>query len=497
MQVLTPRNPHSTRFTILGQAAAIVGLMLGLASCGGGGGGSVAPTTTATYTVSGTVSGFSGTGLILQNNGADDKSITTNGVFAFATPIASGANYIVTVKTQPTSTPLTSCTVNYGSGTIAGTNISNVSVVCSPAVFFNTSQAASVVIGQANFAASGVNQAGTMAAANTINLPYGNPTVNAGKLYLPDSTNNRTLVYNSIPLTNNASADFAIGQLNLSSAASGVGATTVSGPQQNVIYGNKLLVAEYGNNRISIYNTVPSSSPGTIDVVVGQADSISSAPACGRGGLNAPETVAMAGGKLVVADTGNSRVLIWSKIPTLSGTPPDLVLGQGSFNICSPNRGGVADANTFSRPAGVWSDGTRLVVADSNNNRVLIWNSIPTINGQPADLVLGQPDFFSSTANPGGVALPTTMNFPYDGVYFNNTQLFVADSQNNRVLVWNSFPTASGKAADLVLGQPDFATVATGTSSAKMSAPGGIFLYGKQLIVGDTGNNRYLIFNGM
>jgi hypothetical protein len=43
MQVLTPRNPHSTRFTILGQAAAIVGLMLGLASCGGGGGGSVAP----------------------------------------------------------------------------------------------------------------------------------------------------------------------------------------------------------------------------------------------------------------------------------------------------------------------------------------------------------------------------------------------------------------------------------------------------------------------
>jgi hypothetical protein len=173
------------------------------------------------------------------------------------------------------------------------------------------------------------------------------------------------------------------------------------------------------------------------------------------------------------------------------------VLGQGSFNICSPNRGGVADANTFSRPAGVWSDGTRLVVADSNNNRVLIWNSIPTINGQPADLVLGQPDFFSSTANPGGVALPTTMNFPYDGVYFNNTQLFVADSQNNRVLVWNSFPTASGKAADLVLGQPDFATVATGTSSAKMSAPGGIFLYGKQLIVGDTGNNRYLIFNGM
>ena len=48
MQVLTPRNPHSTRFTIIGQAAAIVALVLGLASCGGGGGGyGGTPTTTA------------------------------------------------------------------------------------------------------------------------------------------------------------------------------------------------------------------------------------------------------------------------------------------------------------------------------------------------------------------------------------------------------------------------------------------------------------------
>ena len=495
MQVLTPRNPHSTRFTIIGQAASIVGLMLGLASCGGGG-GSVAPTTTATYTVSGTVSGLTGT-VILQNNGADDKSITANGVFAFATPVASGANYNVTVKTHPTNSPSTSCTVNYGSGTIAGTNISNVSVVCSPAVIFTTGKIADVVIGQAGFAASGVNQAGTVG-ANTINVPYGNPTVNAGKLYLPDSTNNRTLVYNSIPIANGASADFAIGQPNLTSAASGVSATTVSGPQQNVIYGSKLLVAEFVNNRISIYNTVPSSSPGTIDVVVGQADSTSSVTTCSRGGLNNPETLAMAGGKLVVTDTNNNRVLIWSKIPTVSGTPPDVVLGQGSFLSCNPNRSSLPSApgaNTLNGPAGVWSDGTRLVVADSINNRVLIWNSIPISNGQFADVVLGQTNFTNVAANQGGVAA-ATMNYPYDGVYFNNTQLFVADSKNNRVLVWDNFPTINGTPADKVLGQPDFATVTAATSATKMSAPGGIFLYGKQLIVGDTGNNRYLIFNG-
>jgi hypothetical protein len=370
-------------------------------------------------------------------------------------------------------------------------------VVCSPAVLFTSPQAA-VVIGQATFAASGVNQIGTVG-GNTINLPYGNPTVNAGKLYLPDSTNNRTLVYNSIPTTSNASADFAIGQPNLSSVASGVSATTVSGPQQNVIYGTKLVVAEFVNNRISIYKTVPSSpssSPGTIDVVVGQASKNTAVPTCSPTGLSGPETAAMAGGKLVVTDTGNHRVLIWDSIPTSDGQPANLVLGQVSFTSCSVNRGAPVGADTLNGPAGVWSDGTRLVVADSNNNRVLIWNSIPTINDQPADLVLGQSNFTNVAANQGG-ATAATMNFPYDGVYFNNTQLFVADHKNNRVLVWNSFPTGMGQVANIVLGQPDFATVTAATSATQMSAPGGIFLYGKQLIVGDTGNNRYLIFNGL
>jgi hypothetical protein len=275
-----------------------------------------------------------------------------------------------------------------------------------------------------------------------------------------------------------------------------VSATTVSGPQQNVIYGTKLVVAEFVNNRISIYNTVPSSSPGTIDVVVGQLTKTTAAPTCSPTGLSGPETAAMAGGKLVVTDTNNNRVLIWNSIPTTSGQAADLVLGQMDFTTCTPNRGLSADANTLNGPAGVWSDGTRLVVADSINNRVLIWNSIPTINDQPADLVLGQSNFTNVAANQGG-ATAATMNFPYDGVYFNNTQLFVADSKNNRVLVWDNFPTISGTAADKVLGQPNPSTVTAGTSDIKMSAPGGIFLYGKQLIVGDTANSRYLIFNGL
>ena len=82
---------------------------------------------TNTYTISGTVSGLTGSGLILQNNGADNRSISANGAFAFNTAIASGNPYSVTVFTQPTGQ---NCTVSNNSGTVAGANITNVQVSC-------------------------------------------------------------------------------------------------------------------------------------------------------------------------------------------------------------------------------------------------------------------------------------------------------------------------------------------------------------------------------
>ena len=42
------------------------------------------------------------------------------------------------------------------------------------------------------------------------------------------------------------------------------------------------------------------------------------------------------------------------------------------------------------------SDGTRLFIADGGNDRVLVFNHIPTQNGAEADIVLGQPDEYAS-----------------------------------------------------------------------------------------------------
>ena len=81
------------------------------------------------FSIRGTVSGLSGSGLALQNNGGDDLSIGANGNFSFASSLPDGAAYDVTVLTDPTS-PSQTCTVTNGSGTVTGANVTNVEVDC-------------------------------------------------------------------------------------------------------------------------------------------------------------------------------------------------------------------------------------------------------------------------------------------------------------------------------------------------------------------------------
>ena len=96
-----------------------------MTGCGGGGDGGGEETARA-YTVGGTVTGLSGT-LVLQNNGGDDLTITSDGPFVFSTPLADGSAYSVTILTSPV---LQNCTVTNGSGTISGADVTDVSVNC-------------------------------------------------------------------------------------------------------------------------------------------------------------------------------------------------------------------------------------------------------------------------------------------------------------------------------------------------------------------------------
>ncbi|MGO8816531.1 MAG: kelch repeat-containing protein [Terriglobia bacterium] len=115
--------------TFASRVFALFGLITVLSTFGCGGGGSPvnnAPPTT--YTVGGTVAGLAGTGLVLQNNGGNNLSVTANGSFTFTAALASGAAYNVTVSTQP-SNPTQTCAVTSGTGTVSS-NVTSVAVAC-------------------------------------------------------------------------------------------------------------------------------------------------------------------------------------------------------------------------------------------------------------------------------------------------------------------------------------------------------------------------------
>jgi uncharacterized repeat protein (TIGR03803 family) len=106
--------------------AAVTLAVLFPVGCGSGSSGTNPPP--QTYAIGGAVSGLSGAGLVLQNNGGNNLAVSGNGSFTFSTAIAAGSAYSVTVLTQP-SNPVQACAVANGSGT-ANANVTNVQVSC-------------------------------------------------------------------------------------------------------------------------------------------------------------------------------------------------------------------------------------------------------------------------------------------------------------------------------------------------------------------------------
>jgi hypothetical protein len=349
-------------------------------------------------------------------------------------------------------------------------------------------EAAKVVIGQKNFSTSGCS----VPAASTLCDPYGEAFANK-LLYIDDSDYSRVLGFKQVPKKGGAKAKFVLGQTNFSGTNRATTKSALNFPTAVVVAGSQLFVNDFSNSRVLIWNKLPTKSNTPANVVVGQADFTSNVQTTTQSGLRLPEAgLAVAGGKLLVADRENHRIMIWNKIPTANGAAADVVVGQPDFTS-SDNHTSQTGLN---EPEGIWSDGTRLVVADLLNSRVLIWNTIPTSNGAPADVVVGQADF-----NTGDLPNPPTaksLNRPF-GVVSDGTRLFVADTFNNRVLVYSPFPTSNNPAASIVLGQADFThgdpnAGQLSPSAQTLSNPYGLFISGSQLFVSDFQNSRLLIF---
>jgi DNA-binding beta-propeller fold protein YncE len=173
------------------------------------------------------------------------------------------------------------------------------------------------------------------------------------------------------------------------------------------------------------------------------------------------------------------------------------VFGQPNFNDryttgAGPQRLGAITATLLDQR------NQRLFVSDARNNRVMVWDIRPDhLTKTPAAMmVLGQPDFASTKAGAGATGLKSPGDLYYDAA---TDRLFLSDSGNNRVLVFDARPSVlkTGAAASVVLGQTDFSGVAPAVGAAHMNNPGALLHdpSHQRLFVGDKRNNRILVFD--
>ncbi len=156
-------------------------------------------------------------------------------------------------------------------------------------------------------------------------------------------------------------------------------ASHLYGPRGVWIDGDHMVVADTGNHRVLVWFGVPAGDFAAADVVLGQPDLVSEGPASGgpARGLNLPTGVLISEGRLVVADAWHHRVLVWNTVPERHHAPPDVVLGQPGPECVDRNAGGPCRATTFYWPFGLAMVAGRFYVADTGNRRVLAWDGIP------------------------------------------------------------------------------------------------------------------------
>jgi len=329
-------------------------------------------------------------------------------------------------------------------------------------LFFNgpitaNGPAATFVLGQPDFTSSAANNGGV---AIGLNNPLG--AYDGQHLLVADRNNNRVLIWNSLPTSNQQQADLVLGQPNFSSNAvnwNGITLKSLNDPQSAFSVGSQLLVGDGNNHRILIWSTFPTQ--------IDQAANISiSVPTSTHMGF------AYGGGKLFFFDPDNFRVLVWNSMPTLNNQPADFALGQPntSTNVLnnSPQGGGILSAYGLSGLSFGCTNGSNMVIGDRGNNRALIWKSLPSYNWQPADTVLGQPDFSHNTNNntPGnpGVVSNQSLSAAMAGLC-GLQDLTVFDYGSQRLLFWKSYPTYNQQPADLEVGQHDMVTTLFGVTS--------------------------------
>ena len=223
--------------------------------------------------------------------------------------------------------------------------------------------------------------------------------------------------------------------------------------------------------------------------------------------LNRPHGLWCGDGILMVADTGNNRVMVYEPPPSMScqngAVSPVGLIGQDNYDRAAPNDGGGPLPNNLSSPMSVfWSQRRgRLLVADQLNHRVLAYPlaarpELKNINRPTATEVWGQRAMMTKDSGAGdsGLNLPRWVIENQEG----QDWIAVSDTNNARVLIYDgNTPYKVGRAtqASHVLGQPSFVEMKNGTGLDQLNQPLGMRLGQGLAFLADQGNHRILIFN--
>jgi uncharacterized protein (TIGR03437 family) len=372
------------------------------------------------------------------------------------------------------------------------------------------SRSADAVWGQVDVTSNGANQVkgSGMNAPGKLVIDY---SAAPYALYVSDTNNHRILFWkDSARFRTGDPADGVIGQQDLRSSIpnslSGRRPTSssLSSPRGIAVDGSgNLYVADSGNNRVLRYpRPVSQSGVITADTVLGQPDfQTSAAGATGSATLRTPSAVAIGpDGNVFVADTGNNRVLEFIA-GAASNSTALRVYGQPNFVSAIGPR--TVSAQTLTQPSGLAVDQAfNLYVADTGANRVVIFANTrdSAATSSAASIVIGSDQFDTVLTGTGR----SRLNRPTDVALDSAGRVYIADSRNNRILIFPSLiflPIADGTAASVV-GQADFSSVTANWNSQDGSAtgealsnPSGILVDRRDtLYVADSGNHRVAHF---
>lgn len=348
---------------------------------------------------------------------------------------------------------------------------------------FTTGQNATLVIGHDDFDTGGTIH--DNATAGVLYSPDGIAFDKSGNLWIVDTGFNRLLEFFP-PFTNGEKATLVLGQDDFVSTNPALSATGLDQPY-GITFDNdgNMWVADTNNNRIVEYK-MPFTNGEAVSLVIGYPSFDKGVYPTTAGSLAAPYGLAFdKSGNLWAVDYYNNRILEYVP-PFKNQMNASLVIGQSDLTSNSDgttaNRLNLPSAIAFDEKGNLW-------MTDSLNNRVLEF-SYPFSIDQSATLVIGQENF---TTNFLGVT-DNSMNTPYGIIFDKDGNLWVTDGNNARVLEYIP-PFSNGMNASFVLGQTDFAEMHTGTSANMLAEPYDVKVDNSgNLWVADTDNNRVLEF---